>query len=291
MQTPAHPSAKPDAPPGCALFALGFRPFYLLAGAYAALAVPLWALQYAGWLPGANILWHAHEMILGYAFAVIAGFLLTAVRAWTGRPTPAATALAAIAALLLLARALALVSLPAAAVAGAFAMAVAWAWRRSSRRATGATCSSSRSCSGRCGGHRPAGLAAARHRARPDVVLFVMTVVSGRVVPMFTNNAIAARARAHRLAGESGARRDPRADRADASSSPCRGGGRAGGGRRARARLALWSPHKTLRADCLDPAHRLRLIVAHLLLRGLAASDSSRSRSPRTRSRWARSAA
>jgi hypothetical protein len=34
-------------------------------------------LQYAGWLPGANILWHAHEMVFGYAFAVIAGFLLT----------------------------------------------------------------------------------------------------------------------------------------------------------------------------------------------------------------------
>ena len=117
----------PKAPPGFALFNLGFRPFYLLAGAYAALAVPVWALQYAGWLPGANIVWHAHEMILGYAFAVIAGFLLTAVRVWTGRPTPTGVALAAIAALWLLARGLALVSLPAAAVAGAFfAVAVAW---------------------------------------------------------------------------------------------------------------------------------------------------------------------
>ena len=42
-----------------ALFALGFRPLYLLAGAYAALGVPLWALQYAGVLPGANPFWHA----------------------------------------------------------------------------------------------------------------------------------------------------------------------------------------------------------------------------------------
>ena len=71
-----------------ALLALGFRPLYLLAGAYAALSVPLWALQFSGRLPGANLLWHAHEMLFGYAFAVIAGFLLTAVRAWTGRPTP-----------------------------------------------------------------------------------------------------------------------------------------------------------------------------------------------------------
>ena len=82
-----------------ALFALGFRPFYLLAGFYAALGVPLWAVQYAGWLPGASPLWHAHEMIFGYAFAVIAGFLLTAVRNWTGLPTPAGGPLAAIAAL------------------------------------------------------------------------------------------------------------------------------------------------------------------------------------------------
>ncbi|HJS37173.1 MAG TPA: NnrS family protein, partial [Burkholderiales bacterium] len=110
-----------------ALLNLGFRPFYLLAGAFAALAVPVWALQYAGWLPRENILWHAHEMVFGYAFAVIAGFLLTAVRAWTGRPTPTGIALAAICALWLLARGLALVSLPAAAVAGAFfAVAVAW---------------------------------------------------------------------------------------------------------------------------------------------------------------------
>ena len=45
MKIPAHPPATPGVPPGFALFALGFRPFYLLAGAFAALAVPLWALQ------------------------------------------------------------------------------------------------------------------------------------------------------------------------------------------------------------------------------------------------------
>ncbi|HEU4924220.1 MAG TPA: NnrS family protein, partial [Burkholderiales bacterium] len=93
--------AEPGAaqPAGFALFALGFRPFYLLAGLYAALSVPLWALQYAGWLPDANPLWHAHEMLFGYAFAVIAGFLLTAVRAWTSRSTPSGVTLAGIASL------------------------------------------------------------------------------------------------------------------------------------------------------------------------------------------------
>ena len=89
VTTPTEPQAAPRPNGrGFALFALGFRPLYLFAGAYAALAVPVWALQFAGVLPGANMLWHAHEMLFGYAFAVIAGFLLTAVRVWTQRQTP-----------------------------------------------------------------------------------------------------------------------------------------------------------------------------------------------------------
>src|SRR5262245_47442645 len=106
VYTPAEPQAASSQ--GLALFALGFRPFYLLAGVYAALAVPLWALQYTGWLPGANMAWHSHEMLFGYAFAVIAGFLLTAVRVWTGRPTPSGAALGMIAFLWLTARVVAL---------------------------------------------------------------------------------------------------------------------------------------------------------------------------------------
>lgn len=31
--------------------------------------------------------WHSHEMIFGFAMAVVAGFLLTAVMNWTGLPT------------------------------------------------------------------------------------------------------------------------------------------------------------------------------------------------------------
>ena len=173
--------------------ALGFRPFYLLAGAYAALSVPLWAAQYAGWLPGANALAHAHEMLFGYAFAVIAGFLLTAVRAWTGQPTPSGAALAAIAALWIAGRVAAALSLQAAMVFDlAFAVAVAMGIGRplvasGSRRnwffillvlALG-------------------GAGVVFHSAPRaglvlglDVVLFVIAVVAGRVVPSFTNNAI-----------------------------------------------------------------------------------------------------
>ena len=89
-----------------ALFRLGFRPFYLLAALYAALAVPLWVLAYMSdispVLPLAPVLWHAHEMVFGFAVAVITGFLLTASRNWTGLPTPSGWALAGLAGLWLL---------------------------------------------------------------------------------------------------------------------------------------------------------------------------------------------
>ncbi len=73
------------------LFALGFRTFFLLAGVSALLLISLWNSLYDGrlhtdlYFPG--VYWHAHEMLLGYATAVIAGFLLTAVRNWTGWET------------------------------------------------------------------------------------------------------------------------------------------------------------------------------------------------------------
>lgn len=72
---------------GIALFSLGFRPFFLFASAWAAIAVPLWIAAYAGLLPAEHFTrdWHAHEMVFGYLSGVIAGFLLTAVPNWTGR--------------------------------------------------------------------------------------------------------------------------------------------------------------------------------------------------------------
>ncbi len=71
---------------------LGFRPFFLAAGAYAVLAMSLWFAVYAFALQPdftrlPATLWHAHEMIFGYTLAVIAGFLLTAVTNWTGLQT------------------------------------------------------------------------------------------------------------------------------------------------------------------------------------------------------------
>lgn len=83
MQSPA-----PAETHRFALFDYGFRPFFLLAGLYALLTVPLWLYRFAhaskpfGELPG--VYWHSHEMLLGFVVAAIAGFLLTAVPSWTG---------------------------------------------------------------------------------------------------------------------------------------------------------------------------------------------------------------
>jgi uncharacterized protein involved in response to NO len=82
------------------LLRLGFRPFYLLAAALAALSAPLWLAAYKGMLPAlpaANMLWHMHEMVFGFGAAVIVGFLFTAGRNWTNLQTPAGAQLAALA--------------------------------------------------------------------------------------------------------------------------------------------------------------------------------------------------
>ena len=74
---------------GPALFSYGFRPLFLMAGVFAALAVPLWMLIWSGEVvlkgPFSVLDWHIHEMLFGYTSAVIAGFLFTAIPNWTGR--------------------------------------------------------------------------------------------------------------------------------------------------------------------------------------------------------------
>jgi len=69
-------------------FAYGFRPFFLLAGIYAALSIAAWMWLFGGGAaPGVPMppqFWHGHEMIFGFVAAAIAGFMLTAVPSWTG---------------------------------------------------------------------------------------------------------------------------------------------------------------------------------------------------------------
>lgn len=74
---------------GPAILSYGFRPFFLLAGTFALIAMLIWigALA-AGWEIGGQygvLNWHAHEMLFGYTGAALAGFMLTAIPNWTGR--------------------------------------------------------------------------------------------------------------------------------------------------------------------------------------------------------------
>ncbi len=195
---------KPS-PGGFALWSLGFRPFYLLASSFAALSILLWICQYTGYLPAAYLrtsAWHGHEMLYGYTVAVMAGFLLTAVRNWTGKPTPAGPMLMALAVLWVAGRVLVLTpfAIAAAAVNAAFPVAIAVA--------IGIPLVQS-------GNRRNyffiallllLGVAVLAFHLSPlnllpwperaslqaglDVVLFVLTVMGGRVIPMFTNNGI-----------------------------------------------------------------------------------------------------
>ena len=59
------------------------------------LIVFLWLMTLHGaGLPGATPYWHSHEMLIGFAMAAVAGFSLTAVANWTGRPAITGTPLA-----------------------------------------------------------------------------------------------------------------------------------------------------------------------------------------------------
>jgi len=100
--------AAAQRPQGLPFLRLGFRPFYVGGALLAALIVPLWVAIFLGWLqltPASQpLLWHAHEMLFGFAVAIIVGFLMTAGKAWTGLATPRGATLAALALLWLGAR-------------------------------------------------------------------------------------------------------------------------------------------------------------------------------------------
>ena len=100
--------APAQKPPGWPVLRLGFRPFYLGGALVAVLTVPLWVAMFLGamsWQPEvAPSMWHAHEMLFGFAVAIIVGFLMTAGKAWTVFATPRGPALGALIALWLAAR-------------------------------------------------------------------------------------------------------------------------------------------------------------------------------------------
>jgi uncharacterized protein involved in response to NO len=198
-----EPAGAPTA--RFALWELGFRPFYLLASTFAAVSVLLWTLQMTGVLRQpylAGPVWHAHEMLFGFTLAVIVGFLFTAGRNWTGRPTPTGASLAALAGLWLAGRVLVLTPFGWAAAlvnaafpaAAAIALAIPFIAARNKRNYFFIALLLALSVAAL--GIHLAQLgtvtlpAWAGIRLALDVVLFILCVMGGRVIPMFTNNGV-----------------------------------------------------------------------------------------------------
>ncbi|MCP9338530.1 NnrS family protein [Stutzerimonas xanthomarina] len=91
------------------MWRLAFRPFFLGGSLFAMLAIPLWIAAWTGLWPGFQptggwLSWHRHEMLFGFAMAIVAGFLLTAGQTWTGQPGVSGNKLIALAVVWLLAR-------------------------------------------------------------------------------------------------------------------------------------------------------------------------------------------
>jgi uncharacterized protein involved in response to NO len=209
MEIPLQFSPRAAAPRpasgGLALWNLGFRPFYLLASLFAAISLLLWVAQYSGLLPYpylAGPIWHGHEMLFGFASAVIAGFLLTAVAVWTQQPPLRGTPLVALALLWLAARILVLTPFATAAtvtnalfpLAVATAIAVPLARTRNYRNVVFIGLLSLLGALALLVHLASQGLlrvpATLGLKAGLDVVLLVMVIIAGRVVPMFTNNGV-----------------------------------------------------------------------------------------------------
>jgi uncharacterized protein involved in response to NO len=218
------PNAIPRQPPPAAtgdpsgfrlrrrgLWALGFRPFFLAAGALAVVSMALWLALLFGWvaqpayLAGTN--WHAHEMLFGYTTAVIAGFLLTAARNWSGLPTAGGALLAALVGLWLAGRIAPWLAAPAWLVGLldiAFFPALAlslwrplWQGPNPTNRLflavfAGFTLASLLvNLQGMGFAAEPGwGLAARGQRLMLDLVLVVILLVGGRVLPFFTRAAL-----------------------------------------------------------------------------------------------------
>jgi uncharacterized protein involved in response to NO len=187
------------------LLRLGFRPFYLLAATLAAISVPLWLARYFGMMPRlahVDLNWHMHEMIFGFAIAVIIGFLYTAGRNWTGLWTPRRGALAAIAGLWIAGRAAMLLAdpLPAALIDLAFLPVATWPLYRVLQRAGNKrnlflvlllgllTASNLGFHAARLGWLTMA----PTHPVHAAIMIIVIieTAIGGRVIPMFTANAV-----------------------------------------------------------------------------------------------------
>ena len=272
-----------------AFWQLGFRPFYLMGTVFASVSILLWALQFTGiaavgYLPGPFA--HAHEMLFGFTLAIVVGFLFTAGSNWTGQPTPRGLALAAMALVWTAARVLAVtpyavaaactdVAFPLLAAAGIGKPLLASRNRRNYffvvlllvLAAVDALYHLSQ-----------LGVLPLQPRwaiqAGLDIILVMLTVMGGRVIPMFTNNGVA----------DAGARRIAAVEKAvigltvavlAADLAGMQGAWiaalLAACGCAHAVRWSLWHPWKTTRTPLVWILHAgYAWIPVHLLLRALA---------------------
>lgn len=203
-----HGQERPLPRPFADLWLMPHRPFLLAAAAWAAVAILWWqwgaALGLAPPVLGTAAMWHAHEMLAGMGSAAAAGYLLTALASWTGRPAPSGRVLKLLVGCWLLQRLAmaapgvvppALALLPGAGFFGllsavlAIGILRAGAWRRLGLAAVIALLGA---------GDALLIHAALEGWARPDpallaragVMLFALliAVIGGRMIPAFTDN-------------------------------------------------------------------------------------------------------
>ncbi len=211
------PTRAPSPGTRWPVLTVGLRPFYLGAAGFAVLALPLWVAQLSGmvglegYLQGLS--WHRHEMLFGFASAVIAGFLLTAVRHWTELPTPTGGSLGALVLLWGLGRVLVLsgpaslgavvdaLFLPTLAVVVAVPI---WRSRKTRSFAVVAMLAVLALANGMFHlsqlGAIPARFGSLATLVGLDVIALLMTVIGGRIIPAFLANALP-QAGTRRLAG------------------------------------------------------------------------------------------
>ena len=287
IEEPGPPSAPQRT---FALWQLGFRPFYLLASAFGALSIGLWALQFAGWLGQPYLqgpMWHAHEMLFGFALAVVVGFLLTAGSNWANRPTLSGAPLAALAALWVCGRIFVLTPFGWAAaivnaafpLAAAIALAIPFVAARNRRNYffVGLLLLMSAAALAvhlsQLGVLRIPGWLGVQIAL--DVLLFIIAVMAGRVIPMFTNNGVPGAKASRRPLVERAALGLVLAllagDALQLQGAPLAALAAAGALAHL-ARWTLWQPWKTAPAPVVWVLHAAYAwIPVHLALRSLAA--------------------
>jgi uncharacterized protein involved in response to NO len=192
------------------LFAYGFRPFFLLGALWVpiALATLFAGIAWGLWPVSAPplFLWHGHELLFGFVVSAIAGFLLTAVPTWTSTPPVSGWPLIGLAALWVSGR---VVMYPALQLDSTYAAFIELAFVPALMVALAVPLMRTRNLRnypflvmlallfalnfvfhGRALGWLGA-LPFDPLRICADVVMLMIVVVGGRIVPLFTRNALA----------------------------------------------------------------------------------------------------